>query len=135
MKYPLFKTPRLTGKYLERVLESGWLTTGPECATLRVKLSSFFEKQGYGYLGASRIVLAASATAGFQAVFDLIVDRELALVDDKIVVALIEATWPGIRQAIRHCDYRAQYVIAGDWVEVEVWTDIGGKRADIIADE
>jgi len=61
---PLFKPPRLKGKYLGKVLKSRWLTTGPMCERLKEALAQKFNWDK------DLIVLANSATAGWQAILD-----------------------------------------------------------------
>lgn len=108
MTLPLFSPPKLSGKYLTDVLASGWLTTGPMNDRLCVALSEFFE------IAPQAIVLCSSATAGFQAILDLL-QPEQVIID--------QATWPGMHHVISH----SRSVPGGRPVEVE--TDIGGRRS------
>ena len=107
MTLRLFAPPKLTGKYLTDVLASGWLTTGPMNDRLRVALSEFFG------VDSMAIVVCSSATAGFQAILDLL---------QPSFIRIDTATWPGMHHVIS----RTNYVPGGPNVEVE--TDIGGRR-------
>jgi dTDP-4-amino-4,6-dideoxygalactose transaminase len=115
----LFAPPRLSGKYIDGVLNSGWLTTGPTCQRLRVAVGEFLK------VDPKRVVLAASATAGFQAVLDMLVHRS-GYIDPPLTVGLTAATWPGMHQAVAHAG--AQVAMEpDDRVDVVVLTDIGGS--------
>lgn len=108
MTLPLFSPPKLTGKYLTDVLASRWLTTGPMNDRLRVALSEFFG------VDSMSVVLCSSATAGFQAILDLL-QPHWAAIDD--------STWPGMYHVLHHF----KSVPGGPVLVVE--TDIGGRRS------
>ncbi len=123
----LFNPPRLTGKYLDAVLASKWLTTGPMCARLRETVAEFLRVRP------GQVVLAASATAGFQGVLDLIGSRAVAADPyDGTWVQIADATWPGMHHAIRHGvginDRWDPQSHCKDTPDVVILTDIGGRR-------
>lgn len=108
----LHNPPKLKGKYLDKVLASGWYTTGPWNDRLKEKIAeevSWNER---------KIVLASSATAAFHAIRDYI-DWKLAPEADWYIT---DCTWPGITEVVAPL-YRRDY----DDAEVIVLTDIGGK--------
>jgi DegT/DnrJ/EryC1/StrS aminotransferase family protein len=116
MDIPLFAPPKLTGKYLHKTLASGWLTSGARCAELREVVAAFLNRRP------EQVVLAASATAGFQAVVDLVRDRRRCWGD--ISVRLTPATWAGMTNAA-HYPWQDGPLGAPD---IYVRTDIGGAR-------
>lgn len=107
----LFNPPRLSGRYLKDVLSSRWLTTGPVAAELKKRLGKFLS------VPPNRISLASSATAGCQAILDLLSYRGAK------TVQVTEATWPGIHQAIRHARLRE----SKDQSDILILTSIGGS--------
>jgi hypothetical protein len=122
----LYKPPRLTGKYLDKVLASRWLTEGPMVERFREAVA---EKLG---VGPDRIALAARATSGFQAVLDFLHHNYSwgeIWSGDCLFVDCTEATFIGIRHSIRHAGLG---VWDRTWVsgrpDVLVKTDIGGRR-------
>ena len=77
-----------TGPAVERVLRSGWLTTGPECAA--------FEEELAAWLGVPYAVTVASCTAAIEIAF-----RGLRLPRDaKVLVPAV--TFCGAVEAVRH---------------------------------
>lgn len=109
----LFDPPRLSGTHLRGVLSSGWLTTGPLCEKLQDALARVFK------VPARWICLTSSATAGFQAVLDLLHHQGWSK------VSITDATWPGMHQAIFHAGMSRRPLHEA---EVIVTTDIGGAR-------
>lgn len=110
----LFQTPRLTGKYLDKVLSSGWYTSGPMGQRLCDKVAAFL---GMG-ISPDRVVLASSATAGFQAVLDS------CRAHGAKTVSITDATWPGMHQAIQHAGLGR--AAPDGFADIDVYTDIGG---------
>jgi dTDP-4-amino-4,6-dideoxygalactose transaminase len=105
----LFAPPYLHGKYVSSVLSSRWLTAGgPMEHHLREKAAEFL---GADY---SRVLVAGSATAAAQAIFDLLASQGERAID------ITEATWPGVLQTIQHAG-----LVRGPGARVE--TDIGGR--------
>lgn len=106
-RIPLFRPPRLKGKYLDGVLSSGHLTTGPMVERLREALGEYFG------VFPGLIALGASATACFQALRDHL---------DESWFQFDGPTWPLLVQ-IAH----EQGKIRGFACQrVDVVTDIGG---------
>lgn len=110
----LFRTPRLTGKYLKKVLSSGWYTSGPMVRELRDKVAAFLGAD----IDPARVVLASSATAGFQALMDACYAHGFR------TVAITDSTWPGMHQAIHHA--RLVRTAPDGLANIDVCTDIGG---------
>lgn len=109
----LHDNPKLTGKYLDRVLASGWYTTGLWNERLKVKVA---EETGWS---ADRIVLASSATAAFQAIIDL-----LSMAVPRPRVYITESTWPGLHHIVDNLCRRD----SSEKAVVTVTTDIGGRN-------
>jgi dTDP-4-amino-4,6-dideoxygalactose transaminase len=84
------------------------------CQRLRDKVAAFL---GMG-ISPDRVVLASSATAGFQAVLDA------CRAHGAKSVAITDATWPGMHQAIRHAGLGRS--APDGFADVDVYTDIGG---------
>ena len=105
----LFDPPRLTGRYLSRVLQSGWLTTGPRCQELQEAVAERMAVRP------DCVVLGASATACWQGVLDLTQPSR---------VHITNATWPGMKQVAEHTNP----CVLGNPIFVR--TDIGGARCD-----
>jgi len=124
----LYKPPRLTGKYLDKVLASRWLTAGPMCERFREAVAEKLK------VGPDRIALAARATSGFQAVLDMICYHD-ALgeePEDYPTIDCTHATFVGIRHAISHAGMCTGW--DRDWrsrPDIVVKTDIGGRRLAI----
>lgn len=113
----LFKTPRLTGKYLDRVLKTRWHTTGPMCQRLQEAVGEFLG------VPSKKVVLASSATSAFQGLCYLL--REVTNTAFP-GIQITDATWPGLLQAA----YLAGYVRSVDVPLISVRTCIGGDRSD-----
>lgn len=119
----LYRPPRLTGKYLDQVLASRWLTAGPMCERFREAVAEKLKVQP------NQIALAARATSGFQAVLDMLA-HERACRDESacpMQVDMTDATFIGMRLAIRH----AGMYHANSNPDICVRTDIGGARPAI----
>lgn len=110
----LFSPPKLTGRYLKKVLQSGWLTSGPTSAEFKKRLGEYLS------VSPSRISLASSATAGFQGIVDLL-DARLG----HHVYSIADATWPGLHQILSRAIF-SHKVVHGEEAKVVVLTSIGG---------
>lgn len=111
----LYRPPPLSGKYLFPVLQSGWLTSGPENERLIQALSEFLQVRP------ECIVLGSSATACFQAIVDH-VKREYG----HPLVEMTQATFVGMRQVVSlSCDFAKAHKPT-----LHVRTSIGGDRCD-----
>lgn len=106
---PLFKPPQLRGKYLSRVLKSRWLTAGPVCERLREALGEHFEWD------AKKIVLANSATAGWQAVLDSFESSKR----EEAHVSIRDDTFAGMFNCVKNSQPKTP---------IRVSTDIGGRE-------
>jgi dTDP-4-amino-4,6-dideoxygalactose transaminase len=110
----LHKPTMLSGKYLERVLESRHLTTGPQVELLRIQLAEYFDVLPW------RIALGSSATACFQAYMEVL-NRDVKC---PIVVEWRGlATWPLMKKI---ADRLAPYPMNQLHHTIVVDTDIGG---------
>lgn len=113
----LYNPPRLTGRYLDPVMRSRWLTSGPMCEKLQSAVAAWFNVRP------EQVVLGASATACFQACLWLIslCNRR----HGRLYIA--KGTWPGMHQAT--------WLVPGIQrqpsrytADIIVLTDIGGRR-------
>ena len=118
MRFKLFDPPALTGKYLAEVLASKWLTMGPMCERLQDRLAEYFKRDK------DCVVLAGSATVGFQAVMDHLVTHRRGF-GDGTWVEIRKDTWPGMRQAVRHAGLELGGTVPA---KILVHTDIGGAE-------
>lgn len=103
---PLFDPPKLTGAFVQDVLESRHLTTGPQVEKLREEIADYWDTKP------EQIVLANSATACFQAIYDLLAIGQ---------TAFSAPTWPLLPEIAKEC---AEASDAMAYVK----TDIGGRN-------
>lgn len=92
MKFPLFKPPIHTGKYMADVVCSGWYAPGRQNQLFKEELCNFFRSLDPT---PNHFVLGSSATALFQAL--LMTFRR----DSLVTACFMEPTWPGMYTALR----------------------------------
>jgi len=110
-KIPLFKPPRLKGKYLKEVLQSGHLTAGPWVERLEAAIA---KEAGVEPTG---VVCTSSACAAWEALLRVL---------RPATVSVREDTFPLIKDLARSVGRRAQVVGLWEPAEVGVITHIGG---------
>lgn len=111
----LFSPPRLTGKYLKKVLRSGWYTTGPVCARLETAIAEHY------IVHPECVVLGSSATACFAAIID-----HLRATLPSFLVHIADATWPGMHMVLKRAGQAFDSTFHDG--SVCVVTDIGGRQ-------
>lgn len=114
---PLFKAPRLKGRYLDRVMSSGHLTSGAEGERLKEEMLLKFGGRG--------VVLTNSACAAWQAVLR-VVQRRGAVAR----VVMREDTFPVIRECV--WEVHARWMLPGEpeTPDVVLQTAIGGVESN-----
>lgn len=110
-KLPLFKPPRLEGKYLKEVLQSGHLTAGPWVERLEAAIA---KEAGVEPTG---VVCTSSACAAWEALLRVL---------RPATVSVREDTFPLIKDLARSVGRRAEVVGPWEKAEVGVITHIGG---------
>src|SRR5678816_2430680 len=117
-KLPLFNTPKLKGKYLDKVLASGHLTAGPMVGELERRLRE--------RTGAGAVICTSSACAAWEAVLRVI---------KPLCVGIRQDTFPVIHDLIeRFMDGTYEMVgvvcllYTSDAADERSSVDLGGRR-------
>jgi dTDP-4-amino-4,6-dideoxygalactose transaminase len=112
MRCKMFSPPKLRGKYLDKVLSSGWYTVGPMNDRLEEAVAEFWG------VGKENVLLTSSATAACWAIMDFIT-RNYCSVGAEIT----GCTFPGI--------FMVDRIRPRDGLHprpVQILTDIGGAH-------
>lgn len=113
MKCAMFSPPKLTGKYLDKVLSSGWYTAGPMNDRLEEAVGEFWG------VGKEHVLLTSSATAACWAVMDWLNYEHPGWARAEVE----HATFPGIWMVDR-----VRPRIGRHRKPTQILTDIGGAR-------